>query len=181
MQGAFSFNGVLDQAFLFVEDIWHDVQKGSGSILSSISFQNFAVSQAINDMVDLCPNLWCNNPKATFLLDVTLFDLALYKYIFLTKNTCFLCEVCARVTTFFLLLPNYTVQNPFWDKQVCYKFINVMIKNNPFHRSGSKITLCNVAMKVSILSLHIIIWNLNLWIFHDLISVYNFNIFIHIF
>ena len=41
--------------------------KGSGSILSSISFRSFEVSTAINDMIDLCPNLWCNNSTAIFL------------------------------------------------------------------------------------------------------------------
>ena len=34
---AFGFNGILDLAFLFVEEILYDVQKGSGSIFSSTS------------------------------------------------------------------------------------------------------------------------------------------------
>ena len=57
LKGDFGFNGSLDLAFLFIEDIFHEVQKGSGSILSSASSQKFAVSPDINDLVDLCPNL----------------------------------------------------------------------------------------------------------------------------
>ena len=57
LKGAFGFSGILDLAFLFIEEILLEVQKGSGSILSSASFQTFAVSPAINDLVDLCPNL----------------------------------------------------------------------------------------------------------------------------
>ena len=34
LKGAFGFNGFLDLEFLFMEEIWHDVQKGSWSILS---------------------------------------------------------------------------------------------------------------------------------------------------
>ena len=36
LKGDFGFSGVLDPAFLFIEEIWHDVQKGSGYILSLI-------------------------------------------------------------------------------------------------------------------------------------------------
>ena len=43
LKGAFGFSGILDLAFLSVEEIWHDVQKGSGYILSSISSQTFSV------------------------------------------------------------------------------------------------------------------------------------------
>ena len=31
LKGAFGFNGSLDLAFLFIEEILHEVQKGSGS------------------------------------------------------------------------------------------------------------------------------------------------------
>ena len=57
LKGAFGFSGILDLAFLFIEEILHEVQKGSGSIFSSTSSQKLAVSPAINDLIDLCPNL----------------------------------------------------------------------------------------------------------------------------
>ena len=57
LKGAFGFSGILDLAFLFIEEILHEVQKGSASIFSSASSQTLAVSPAINDLVDLCPNL----------------------------------------------------------------------------------------------------------------------------
>ena len=57
LEGAFGCSGSLDLAFLFIEEIFHEVQKGSGSILSSTSSQTLAVSPAINEQVDLCPNL----------------------------------------------------------------------------------------------------------------------------
>ena len=37
LKGAFGFNGILDLTFLFIEKKLHDVQQGSGSMLSSIS------------------------------------------------------------------------------------------------------------------------------------------------
>ena len=57
LKGDFGFNGSLDLAFLFIEEILHEVQKGSASIFSSASSQTLVVSPAINDLVDLCPNL----------------------------------------------------------------------------------------------------------------------------
>ena len=44
LKGAFVLSGILDLAFLFIEEIWHDVQKGSGYILSSTSSQILSVS-----------------------------------------------------------------------------------------------------------------------------------------
>ena len=73
LKGAFGFNGFLDPAFLFMEEICHDVQKGYGSIMSSISSQILAVSPSTNDLVVLWPNIWCNNSKAIFFLDGNLF------------------------------------------------------------------------------------------------------------
>ena len=61
----------------------------------------------------------------------------------------------------FSLLPNYTVQNPLWNKQVCPKFINIIIENNLSRRSVSKNTVCNDAIKVSLLLSHIFIWTCN--------------------
>ena len=52
LKDPFGSSGILDLAFLFIEEILHDVQKGSGSILSSISSQTLAVSPANNDLVD---------------------------------------------------------------------------------------------------------------------------------
>ena len=40
LKGALGLSGISDLAFLFSEEILHDVQKGSGSILR---FQNFMV------------------------------------------------------------------------------------------------------------------------------------------
>ena len=57
LKGAFGFNGSLDLAFLFIEEILDEVQKGSASIFSSASSQTLAVSPDINYLEDLCPNL----------------------------------------------------------------------------------------------------------------------------
>ena len=59
---------------------------------------------------------------------------------------------------FFYFLPNYNVHNPLWNKQVCTKFINVIIENNLLHISCAKSTLCNVVINGSLLSSHIFIW-----------------------
>ena len=153
--GAFGFCDILDPAFLFMEEIWNNVQKVSGSILSSISSQILVVSPANNDRVGLWPNLWCNNYKGIFFLDgsILVFEISFIP----PKNTCFLCALCGRVTSCFFLLTNYNVKNSFWNKQVCPKLINITIENNLVHRSGAKIMLCNVAIKVSPLSPHIFI------------------------
>ena len=117
LKGAFVFNGFLDVVFFFIGKISHDVQKGSGSILSSISFQTLAVSPAINDLVDLYPNRWYDNYKAIFFLGANFF---VFDISFLyPKNTCLLCELCGKVTAFFSLFTKYTVQNPLRNKQVC--------------------------------------------------------------
>ena len=57
LKGDFGLSGILALVFLFIEEILHEVQKGSGTILSSTSSQTFAVSPANNDLVDLCHNL----------------------------------------------------------------------------------------------------------------------------
>ena len=57
LKGAFGFNGTLDIALLFIEEKFHEVQKGSASIFSSASSHTLAVSPAIKDLVDMCPNL----------------------------------------------------------------------------------------------------------------------------
>ena len=132
------------------------MQKGSESILSSISYQKFAVSPSINNLVYLCPNLWCKNPEATFFLGAILFYL--YISFVLPKNSCFLCGLCGRVTAFFFSSPKFTVQNSLWNKQVCHKFITLIIENNLSNISGTKSMLCNVTIKGSPLLVHIFIW-----------------------
>ena len=51
---------------LFIVKICHDVQKEIVSTLNSMSCQTFTVYTEIIDLVDLCPNIWCNNLKDTF-------------------------------------------------------------------------------------------------------------------
>ena len=80
-----------------------------------------------------------------------------WHFFVVTKNVCFLCDLCGNVTIFFSFSPKYTVQNPLWNKQIYTKFINVLIENNLSHRSGAESTLCNVAIKISLLLLQIFI------------------------
>ena len=75
LKGDFGFSGILDPACFFVEEIWHEVKKVSGSILSSTSSQTLSVSPDDNDLVYLCPNLWCSNYKEFFFLAGNLFSL----------------------------------------------------------------------------------------------------------
>ena len=49
------------------------------------------------------------------------------------------------------------MQSPLRNKQLCLKFINIMIENSLSHKSGAGITLCNVAIKGSPLLSHIFI------------------------
>ena len=37
LKGDFGLSGILDLAFFFIEEIWHDLQKGYGYILSYTS------------------------------------------------------------------------------------------------------------------------------------------------
>ena len=138
MKGAFGFSGFLDLAFLFIEEIWHDEKKGYGSIISYISYQKLAVSPSNNDLVDMWPNLWCNNSKAIFFLDgiFFVFDIS---FIFL-KNACSPCVLCGNVTAFFSFAQEYTVKNPLWNKQACTEFLNVIIEDNLSHKSDAKST-----------------------------------------
>ena len=73
LKGAFGFDRFLDLEFLFMEEIWNDVQKRSGYILSSISSHTLAVSPANNDIVDMWTNLWCKNSKEIYFLDGNFF------------------------------------------------------------------------------------------------------------
>ena len=131
------------------------MQKWSESILSSTSSQTLAVSPANNYLVDLCPNLWCSNFRAIFSLAGNLFFFD-FSMIF-PRNVCFLCAMCGNVTAFFYFAPKYTVQNPLLKIQLFPAFINVMIENNLFHKSGAKSTLYNAVMKYFPLLSHICI------------------------
>ena len=53
LKRTFGFSGFSDLAFLLIEEILYYVQKGYGSILSSVSSQTLAVSLLKNDMVDM--------------------------------------------------------------------------------------------------------------------------------
>ena len=74
LKGVLDLRSVFDIEFLFIVDIWYDVHNGSRSILISISYQNVSVSTTSSDLVDLCPNLWCNNPKENFFLGIWFCD-----------------------------------------------------------------------------------------------------------
>ena len=116
-KGDIGLSGISDLAFLFIEEIWHDVQKGSGSILSSTSSQTLAVSPANNYLVDMCPNIWCSNSKAIFFLAGNFFFFD-FSMIF-PRNACFLCALCGNVTESFFFDPKNTVQKTLWKRQVC--------------------------------------------------------------
>ena len=121
LKGAFGLSGIFDLAFLFIEEIWHDVQKGSGSILSYTSFQTLSVPPVNNYMVYLCPNLWCSNSKANLFLAGNLFFFV-FSVIF-PRNACFLCALCGKVTALFSFALKYTAQNPFL-KNTCMSWIH---------------------------------------------------------
>ena len=103
--------GILYIGFLFIVEIWHDVQKGSGYTLNSISCQTFVVYPANNGLVYLCPNLWCNISGEIFFLWVNFCNFDFYSEF--TKNACFLCALCGRVTAFCLISLKKTVKNIF--------------------------------------------------------------------
>ena len=67
------FIGIFDLGFLFIVGILHYVHKGSVSTPISVSCQTLEVSPASSELVDLCPNLWCNNSRYNFFLEI--FDL----------------------------------------------------------------------------------------------------------
>ena len=130
------------------------MQKGYKYILSSISHQILAVYPAINDMVDLCPNICCNNSKAICFLDGNLF---VFENFFISpQNACFPSALCGKVTVFSLCLQS-TPYKTLFKKKLCTKCINVIMENNLLHKSGAKIMLYNVAIKVSLLSSHLLI------------------------
>ena len=145
LKGVLYFRDVFDLDFLFIVYIWHDVNNVSGYTVSSIYFQTFSVSLASSDFVDLFPNIWCNNSKENFFLEICFYDFD-FSFI-LTKKSCFRCALCSDVTTLCLLSLKNTAQNPWWERQVCNKFINMVMENIQSHKSIANITLYNVAMK----------------------------------
>ena len=99
--------------------------------------------------------MWCNISKAIFFHDgnFLVIDISFIS----TQNACFLYALCGNLTAFLSFAPKYTVQNHLWNKQLCPKFINVMIENTLSHKYGAKDTLLTVAMKGSLLSSRIFI------------------------
>ena len=81
--------------------------------------------------------IWCKNYKAIFFLDGNLFVFDI-SFIY-PKSACLLCALCVNVTVFLFFDPKYTVKKPLRNKQVCPKFINLMIENNLLHKSNAKI------------------------------------------
>ena len=67
LKGVLVFSGVFDIGFcgLFRYDIMF--RKGRDLLLDHC-FENFTVSPAISDLVDLCPNLRCNNTRENLYL-----------------------------------------------------------------------------------------------------------------
>ena len=130
LRGNFDLSRFSDLAFLFIQEIWHDVQRGYGSILISNSSQTLAVSQSNNDLVYLWHNIWWNNCKAIFFLDGIFFVIDIF--FISPKSACLLCSICGNVTVFFSFAPMYTVQKGLWNQQVYPKFINVIFENNLF-------------------------------------------------
>ena len=53
LKDASGLSEFFDLAFLFIEEIWHYVQKWSGYILRYISSKTLAVFTGNNDLVDL--------------------------------------------------------------------------------------------------------------------------------
>ena len=74
LKGLLGFSGDLDIGFLIIVEIWHDVQNGSGYTLISISCQKCAVYPVSSDIVYLCPDLWCNNHRESFVLEICFCD-----------------------------------------------------------------------------------------------------------
>ena len=90
-----NFKDFFDVAFLFIVEIWHYVHNGSVYTLSSIYCQTFSVSPEISDLVDLCPNLWCNSSKENFFLGIYFF---VFDFSFLFTKIVFFFVRCALVS-----------------------------------------------------------------------------------
>ena len=151
------FIGVFDLYVLIIVEISHDVQNGSGSTLSSMSWQKNQYLQTGMILYNCVSIYDAIIPKKHLFLGFfcCYFELS---FIF-TKNACFLCELCSDVNVLCSLSLKKTVQNPLWKIQVCPNFVNVILENIWLHKYGANITWCNLAMKGFPLLLLIFIWN----------------------
>ena len=156
VKGVLDFRGVFYLAFVFIVEIWHDVQSGSGSTLISMSCQTFAFYPSSSDLVDMCPNLWWHNSKETFFVGTYFCDFKIS--LDFAKHACFICVMSGNVIAFCSLSPKKTVQNPLCKIHVCTKFINIIIENNWSHKYSSNTALYNISMKSFLLLLRIYIW-----------------------
>ena len=120
LKDVLGFIGVFYLGVLLIIEISHDVHKESVYTLGSMYRQKITVSPASNDLVDLCPNLRCNNLRENFFLGICFCDFD-FSFVF-TKNACFLCALCSNITTFCSLALNKTIQNYLWKRQICTKF-----------------------------------------------------------
>ena len=77
-----------------------------------------------SELVDLCPNLCCNNSRENIFSGGFSFD---FSFIF-TKSLYFLCAICGNITAFCWLSLKKTVQNTLWKRQVCPNFISIIMK-----------------------------------------------------
>ena len=101
LKGYLGYRGFFDLRFLFIVEILNDVHNGSVSTLSSTCCQNIAVSPSSGDIVDMWPNIWCNNSRETLFLGIWFVD---FYFSFVFTNACFLCAMCGNVTAFCVLL-----------------------------------------------------------------------------
>ena len=111
LKGVLVFSDVLDIGFLLIFRIWHYVQKGSGSILISMYFQTIIISLSSGNVVNPCPNLWCNNSRKSFFLGICFNDFG-FSLVF-TQNECFICALCRNITAFYSISLNKTVNTIF--------------------------------------------------------------------
>ena len=84
------------------------MQKGSIYIIISIYWKHSAVSLSINDLLDLCPNIWCNNSKATSFRGDIFFDLVFY-FVFTKKCMFPLCNIFLTCIEVLLIVPSVLI------------------------------------------------------------------------
>ena len=100
-EGCLGLQWYLRPRILLIIEIWHYLQKCLISTLSSIYCQTFAVYPSSSDIVDMYPNLWFDNSREIFFLGVCFYSLTVF-FVF-TKNACFLCAICVRVSILFFV------------------------------------------------------------------------------
>ena len=103
------FRGVYDTDILFIVEILHDVQKGSGSTL--ISFLSKCL-QYIQPVVTLCICVPISDAiiQKNFLIGNLLFWFWIFPHFY--QKSCFCCALCSNFTTLYLLTLKKTVQRP---------------------------------------------------------------------